>query len=131
MATTFVLKRKYFADPNQQDQEKKGMSTGKKVAIGAGLATAATAATALAAMRGAGNLTKANLSSFKKFGGAVKDTFGKGNFKQNVNLKNIGQGYKSLGQAGVKYAKQGVDKVKGAFTKGGAPASTTTPPATA
>ena len=128
MATTFVLKRKYFADPNQQDQKKKGMSTGKKVAIGAGLATAATA---LAAMRGASNLTKANLSSFKKFGGAVKDTFGKDNFKQNVNLQNIGQGYKSLGQAGVKYAKQGVDKVKSAFTKDGAPASTTTPPATA
>ncbi len=57
MSTTFILKRKYFAD--QGDQQKKGMSTGAKVAAGVGTAALAFAG----ARRGAfgGNIAmKAN-----------------------------------------------------------------------
>lgn len=65
MATTFVLKRKYFADPQQGEQKKSGV--GKKLAIGAGIA--ATAATALAA-KNAGGLK--NLAGQMKSAGGIK-----------------------------------------------------------
>lgn len=66
MATTFTLKRKYFADP-EEDQKKSGV--GKKLAIGG--AIAATAATALAA-KGAGGLGKLASGGFKAFGANLK-----------------------------------------------------------
>lgn len=65
MATTYILKRKTFADPNQPGEQKKGMSTGAKVAIGGTLAAAG--AVALGA-RGAGSM--GNLMS--KVGNAYK-----------------------------------------------------------
>ncbi len=70
MATTFILKRKYFAESD----EKKGSGVGKKLAIGG--AIAATAATALAA-HGAGGFK--NLASGLKNAGGIKNaasTFG-------------------------------------------------------
>ncbi len=69
MATTFTLKRKYFADPNQQQgEQKKGMSTGKKLAIAGG--ALAVGATALGAY-GAGGLGKL-ASNFTKGGAGFK-----------------------------------------------------------
>jgi len=41
MATTYTLKRKTFADPNQSGEKKKGMSTGAKIAAGIGTAALA------------------------------------------------------------------------------------------
>ena len=90
MATTFTLKRKYFAD--QQGEQKKGISTGKKLAIAGGVA--ATAATALAA-HGAGGFRPlaGNISqSFKNAGGGLK---GVGGAFKGVGT-NIGEGAKKL-----------------------------------
>ena len=106
MATTFTLKRKYFADPNQGEQ-KKGMSTGKKLAIAGGVA--ATAATALAA-RGAGgfkplatnvgNAFKNSGGGLKGVGGAVKgvgSSIVEGAKKLPGDVKNIAGKFKSNG----------------------------------
>lgn len=124
MATTFTLKRKYFAE---QQGEKKGMSSGKKIGLAAVGTTALAAGTALAAMRGKGKLTKNSLSSFKNFKGAVKETFGKearkasgGLFKEGGALsgKNLVEGFKGLGQGAANVGKQGFGKVKSWFGKG-------------
>ena len=72
MATTFILKRKYFANNQQGEQKKSGI--GKKLAIGAGIAAAG--ATALAA-KNAGGLK--NLGTAMKNAGGIKGaatTFG-------------------------------------------------------
>lgn len=106
MATTFTLKRKYFADPNQQAQpEQKKSGVGKKIGL-AGLGLAATAAgTAFLATKGAG--TKFNVQGIKSaFSGGAKNV---------VNNVTAGA-QKGIAKAGT-LANQGIDKAKGIFSK--------------
>ena len=123
MATTFVLKRKYFADPNQQQGEKKkGMSTGKKLAIAGG--ALALGATALG-VHGAGGFNKQGLqnfaANFKKGGnglrgvganiksGAGKVTQSAGNFVKNTADK-MGDKFAASGKNGAFNAANSVSK---------------------
>lgn len=109
MATTYTLKRKYFANPQKEDQKKSGV--GKKLAVGGALA--ATAATALAA-KGAGGLGKLATNMTKsggfknaasQFGTSLKAGTGQ-------TLKSVGN---TLRQGGANMARSG----EGAFGKVG------------
>lgn len=129
MATTYTLKRKYFADSN--NDKKGGMSTGKKLGLAAAGTTALAGLTAAAAMRGKGQLTKQTFQSFGNFKSAVGKTFKNAEGKIDLFGKgtgalrgqNLGQGFKSLGQGAVNVGKQGVGKVKSWFGKGGTTAT--------
>ena len=104
MASTFVLKRKTFADPQQQQQNKS--SLGKKLAIGAG-AVATTAGAFYGARKGMfGNkLMRSSNNLYGRFGGWLQRQGA-----TNVGKNMVDSAAKDYTKAGKKFLESNAKK---------------------